>query len=681
VASKRTYDIFLSYARVDDADGQITRLGQEMREIFRRRTGKKLRVFQDRPEIQTSETWQPRIQNALNSSSLLVPVISRAYFGSDWCHREWYHFAAAERGVASEHGSRLIYPLFVDGLPSVSAGTAAQSWLDDVSSRQAVDLGGTAPGAFQHDSQVQLFMDSIMAKLHRLNARGLIAGQPTDREHINVFSGYVGEGERFIQLLSEALSATIVGITNETLAEALSRALAEKRRSSGRPDAFWDSLRIVFLSENLLDSLNDVLAEYPDQSEAILQRRLAAEYGMRAIRILLEQVFSYYWELYESPFYLPFAGTLFEMPDGRRTVQLLLRRPQRRTPNQMYLEFDVKPDQYIAGAFEDIVQISNPLRYIIPVGWPRETGEFRCTSKRFREHVLRDDSGGLGWLPVVVIVTWQRNNDRPALWLQLRTRANAHREVGRLAHLTNYVFQNDVIAANEATLLEGVNFDLPEPVRVEAAKRCFRADIGDYPPEGLFAQGTSEYIYPDKENLYFYVFTAVLPQYPHFIKQAEMRSISVVSLLHIRETQALRNAIRVCRLARRHGAVTDRDAEIAALNLQLHDHSDLAEQVLASVRSPTKLDAAARRIELLEEQTGRLRQADGEVIQAIGLAGLLYREFFTTFLPVYEKLSLPGASDILTAVREDPAKKGALERLARIYRDEALMSDTSNIEQ
>ncbi len=681
MAGKRTYDIFLSYAHADDAEGQITRLGQEMREIFRRRTGNKLRVFQDRPEIQTSETWQPRVQSALNSSLLLVPVISRAYFGSEWCHREWYHFAAAERGLISDQGLRLIYPLLLDGLPALSSGPPAQSWLTDVAERQAVDLGGAAPGSFQHESQVQLFMDSVMAKLHRLSAQGLSAGQPTDREHINVFSGYVGEGERFIQLLSESLSATIVGITNETLAEALSRALEEKRRISGRPDAFWESLRIVFLSENLLDSLNDVLAEYPDQAEAIVQRRLAADYGMRAIRLLLERVLSDYWELHESPFQLPFAGTLFVMPDGRRIVQLLLRRPQRRTPNQMYLEFDVKPNQYIAGAFEDIVQMSKPLRYIIPTGWPSENGDFTCTSKRFREHVLREKSGALGWLPVVSVVTWKHSDGRPELWLQLRTRGNSHREVGRLAHLANYIFQNDVIAAGIQVPAEGQAFELSEAVRVEAARRCFREDVGDYPQAGLIAHGSSQYIYPDKENLHFYLFSAELPQYPHFVKQAEMRSISVTALLHIREAQALRNAVRVCKRARRHGVAMDGDAEIAALNLHLHGHSDLAHQVLASVRSPTRLEAAARRIELLEEQVGRLRQADGEVIQVLGLAGLLYREFFTTFLDVYERLKLPGAAETLTAVRADPAKRGALERLSRIYRDEELMHNVSNIEQ
>jgi hypothetical protein len=39
--------------------------------------------------------------------------------------------------------------------------------------------------------------------------------------------------------------------TGQEMRDALSQALAEKRRISGWPDAFWESLRIVFLNENL----------------------------------------------------------------------------------------------------------------------------------------------------------------------------------------------------------------------------------------------------------------------------------------------------------------------------------------------------------------------------------------------------------------------------------------------
>lgn len=681
MASKKAYDIFLSYARIDDEHRLITGLGEEMRAIFRRRTGHKLKIFQDRPEIQTSETWQPRIESALQESALLVPVISKAYFGSDWCRREWYYFVAAERGLASDQGLRLIYPVMLNGTPRVAKGSPiAQSWLNDVMQRQAVDLGGAAQGSYQHDAQVQLLMDGIMAKLHQLKTRHHTAVHSTGVEHLDGYSGYVGEGERFTELLAEALSVTIVGLTNQTLGDTLRNALETKRRNSGKPDDFWQSLRIVFLSDRLLDSLNDVLTDVPDQAEALLTRRLAASYGMRSIRILLEQVLSSYWELYESQYQLSFAGSLFEMPDGRRTVQLLLRRPQRRTPNQMYIEFDVRPDQYMTGAFEDIVQTSTPLRYIIPVGLPREDGVFRCTGRRFRERVLRDGSHAGGWLPVVLLVTWRHSDGQPELWLQLRTTVNSHREVGRLAHLANYVFQDDMIAAGESISESAVGFDLSPGVLVCAAQRCFRAETGENPANGVSQEGTSRYVYPDKENLYFSLFTAELPPYPHFPEQADMRPVSVSALTAVREGHALRNAVSVCKLARRSGGTADLAAEIAALNLTLHDHLDLAEQVRSAVRSPTKLEAASRRIESLGAQTRQVRHADRQLVQVVGLGGLQHREFFTTFLPLYDKLGVPGAAELLAAFRQDRVKQDAVERLRVIYNNEALMSTLSGME-
>jgi hypothetical protein len=680
MARKKDYDVFLSYARVDDDYRLVRGLAEEMKEVFRRRTGHRLRIFLDRAEVQTSETWQPRIEAALQSSTLLVPVISKAYFGSDWCRREWNYFAAAERGLAGGKGLGLIYPVLLDGIPKVYKAEVVRSWLDDVAARQAVDLGSAVPGSHRHDAQVQLLMDGIMAKLHQVNAQQPVTALASDIEHLDVYTGYVGEGDRFAELLAEAFSVTIVGLTNETLADTLRKALDRKRQSSGNPNAFWRSLRIVFLGDQLLDSLNDVLTDFPDRAEDILKRRLAAGYGLRNIRILLEQVSSSQWELYESRYQLPFVGTLFEMPDGRRTVQLLLRRPRRRTPNQMYLELAVKPDQYLSGAFEDIVQMSIPLRYIVPIGVPQENGVFHCTGTRFRERVLRDGSHEGGWLPVVLLVTWGSHYGHPELWLQLRTRENSHREIGRLAHLTNYVFQDDIIAAGETVSEDRTEYDLSQAVLTEAARRCVRMEIGEDPSAGVTAEGFHGYLYPDKENLFFYLFTTELQSHPAFLQQAEMRFVSVQSLLAIREKQALRSAMHVCKLARRSRTAHEAAAEIASLNLSLHGHPDLAEDVLVSVRQGTRLDGASRRIAALSEGTRQIRQTDGQLIDVLGLAGLQYREFFTTFLPLYEKLGLPGATEALAQVHGDPGKHRALERLGNMYRDEVVMSAMANLE-
>ena len=88
-------------------------------------------------------------------------------------------------------------------------------------------------------------------------------------QHQEAETGYVDNGEHFTKLLAEAANATIVGFTNEKLASMLRTALDRKRAALQKPDACWDSLRVVFLSDKLLDLVNDERRESPSQEEAL----------------------------------------------------------------------------------------------------------------------------------------------------------------------------------------------------------------------------------------------------------------------------------------------------------------------------------------------------------------------------------------------------------------------------
>ena len=82
-------------------------------------------------------------------------------------------------------------------------------------------------------------------------------------------TGYIDNGEHFITLLSQAEKITIVGFTNESLAPMLRTALARKRAALLRQDSCWSSVRVVFLSDELLDRVSDERG-YPDPVEARL---------------------------------------------------------------------------------------------------------------------------------------------------------------------------------------------------------------------------------------------------------------------------------------------------------------------------------------------------------------------------------------------------------------------------
>jgi hypothetical protein len=108
---------------------------------------------------------------------------------------------------------------------------------------------------------------------------------PEVQQHVAT-TGYIDSGEHFITLLSAAESVTVIGLTNEKLASMLRTALARKRAAMLRPDGSWSSIRVVFLSDELLDWVNDERG-YPDPDEARLLRRRLAVYGRRTVRVFL----------------------------------------------------------------------------------------------------------------------------------------------------------------------------------------------------------------------------------------------------------------------------------------------------------------------------------------------------------------------------------------------------------
>jgi len=243
----RSYDVFLSYARSDDAHGAVQGLADEMRDMFARRTGHELMIFHDKQEIRTAQIWQERIGEALDTSTVLVAVISQAFLGSPWCRREWNAFTATEHGPSADREFRRIFPVLLDGEPQLmrNATDSDRRWRDDITSREYVDLGGAAGGTRRHRARVSRLMDGLLTALHQANVGSSGPSPDSDVQHIDVFGGYVRDRARFVALLAEAVNVTIVGLTNEHLAKPLQEALDLKQAHSRRDDGFWGSLRIV----------------------------------------------------------------------------------------------------------------------------------------------------------------------------------------------------------------------------------------------------------------------------------------------------------------------------------------------------------------------------------------------------------------------------------------------------
>jgi hypothetical protein len=203
--------------------------------------------------------------------------------------------------------------------------------------------------------------------------------------------GYVGDREHFIQLLADAVNVTIIGITNERLTPMLQEALRRKR-AGGRTDAFWGSLRIVFLGKDLLATVNDDREEFHDAREALRQRLQGAVWARRWVWVFLRRTHSTRWTLYECPYLQTVTGALFDFGDQRKRIaHLLMKRPRRPTADHLYIELEDLEDQYFTALFEDVIHHSVRVNMIVPVGVPTDS-TFRCTGVRLQSDVLKDGS-------------------------------------------------------------------------------------------------------------------------------------------------------------------------------------------------------------------------------------------------------------------------------------------------
>jgi hypothetical protein len=488
-----------------------------------------------------------------------------------------------------------------------------------------------------------------------------LAPEPEVERHVAT-TGYVDDGEHFITLLSEAERVTIVGFTNETLAPMLKTALDRKRAAIFRSEGFWDSLRIVFLGEQLLNSVNDE-RDYRERDKVLMRRR-AAFHGRRTVSHFLRTLPEQKWQLYDSPYYPPLTGTLLEMPDGRRIVQLLFRRPQRSNPSQLYMELDDTRGHYFSATFDEIVYNSvDHQKMVVPVGLPVQQ-RFRITSARARQNVLLDGSQAAGWLALVLVITWRRTSEgRAEPLLQLRTQLTAVRELERLTHLPDYIVRHDADWPTQ-------EFGLRDEIPMAAARRRVEIEAGEGEPGELEPVATCSYLHPDKEHLFFFIYGCQLPEGFQLWRQAEMHPVPVEELMSIREQQALRNAVLVCQAPPERRAVRKAAFEIAALNLTLHDHADIAQRLTAAATSKTAdLSGLAADITDLAERPHRKVEVE---VDATGLSGLQYREFFSILLPYYRTIGVQGAAEALDLISDDDDKRAAVTRLAKMYQDQTL---------
>jgi hypothetical protein len=516
------------------------------------------------------------------------------------------------------------------------------------------------------------FLIGFAASARTSPNRQLRASIPEPHSQLAV-TGYAGDSEHFIQLLARAVNVTIVGITNEHLAPILEEALRRKR-GAGPPDAFWESIRIVFLGKALLDAVNDEREEFHDSLEALRQRLQEAFWARRSIGILLRHAYPSRWELYQCPYLPVLTGSLLELSDGKKIAHLLIRRPRRPRQDDLYIDLEDVANRFSA-VFEDIVRNSDSADVIVPVGAPAE-GMFQCTGVRLHHNVLKDRSGADGWLPMVLVITLRRRAGHVEAVLQLRTQNNTARELNRLSHLAGHILQDDRVQSKGGQADVSKSFGLTDEVPLAAAKRIVQEVTGNDLAAALRPIATGTYLYPDKEHLLFFVFVLDLPEGTQFPRRAEMHAFPVTELLAIRQNQTLKAALQLCQTTDVSNSVWSAAAQVVALNLTAHDHFDLGEELLMlAPRQTDQLEHTAHTIrQLVTERTTPSWATPGHEVRLGGLSGWHYREFFSVLLPLYAENGVAGADQLRDTLRSDKRKSAALAQLTELYQDEHLMA-------
>jgi hypothetical protein len=484
--------------------------------------------------------------------------------------------------------------------------------------------------------------------------------------------GYVADSEHFIRLLAEAVSITIVGITNELLPDMLTQALSRKRAAEG-PDASWSSVRIVFLSRALLHLVNDEW-EALDPGRALGQRRQQAVWARRSVWDVLKRAKSPLWSLYECPYIPSLNGALLEFEDGRKIARLLIRRGRRPRAQHAYVELDDAGDRF-AAIFEDIIRESVSADMVVPVGFPADS-TFHYRGARNQIKVLIDGSDANDWLPMVLVVTPRHLGDQVLPMMQLRTDANSARELGRLSHLSGHVLQDDRLSpGGRPVVAPPASFGLTDDTPKSAAQRIVQEVAADDLSTAIRPVTTGRYLYPDKEHLFFFVYVLDLPEGIHFPRHAEMHTFRLPELLDVRAAQVLRSAAWLCRATGVSSARLAVAAEIVGLNLCLHDQAELGDRLLQLARcSQDDRDSIAAAIEAARTVQEYPSLVDpGRDIEVVGMAGWQHREFFSVLLPLYADIGITGARELLAEIAGDERKSAAVRRLAELYGNEDYM--------
>jgi len=106
----------MSYVRSDDEheDGRLTEFCKRLSAEVQMQTGKEFPIFQDRKDIKWGQTGKQRIEDSIDATTFLIPIVTPSYFNSPPCREELERFLEREREL---NWKDLLLPVYYVGCP------------------------------------------------------------------------------------------------------------------------------------------------------------------------------------------------------------------------------------------------------------------------------------------------------------------------------------------------------------------------------------------------------------------------------------------------------------------------------------------------------------------------------------------------------------------------------------
>jgi hypothetical protein len=135
-------EAFFSYTRLDDEffGGAITSLRRLLELGVQVVTGDRtFSIFQDVDGIEFGEKWQKRLNQAISTSTLLIPIVTPLFFKSDPCRVELNHFIEHEKSLGR---TDLILPIYFVTAPVLERPELLKDdpLASEIASRQRYDF-------------------------------------------------------------------------------------------------------------------------------------------------------------------------------------------------------------------------------------------------------------------------------------------------------------------------------------------------------------------------------------------------------------------------------------------------------------------------------------------------------------------------------------------------------------